>query len=74
MYVEMLLNKIQNSFQIKEKKKKTSKQSTRIFLTTWMVFDQTFSNKIGIKYYLPHRVAMGMKSEYIENARRVSNK
>lgn len=39
-----------------------------------MVFDQTFSNKIGIKYYLPHRVAMGMKSEYIENARRVSNK
>ena len=39
-----------------------------------MVFDQTFSNKIGIKCYLPHRVAMGMKSEYIENARRVSNK
>ena len=72
MYAEMLLNKIQNSFQIK--KKKTSKQSTRISLTTWMVFDQTFSNKIWIKCYLPHRVAMGMKSEYIENARRVSNK
>ena len=56
------------------KKKKTSKQSTRISLTTWMVFDQTFNNKIGIKCYLPHRVAMGMKSEYIENARRVSSK
>ena len=73
MYVEMLLNKIQIPSKLR-KKKKTSKQSTRISLTTWMVFDQTFSNKIGIKYYLPHRVAMGMKSEYIENARRVSNK
>lgn len=51
VYIEMLLYKTQNSFQIK--KKKTSKQSTKISLTTWMVFDQTFSNKIGIKCYLP---------------------